>query len=150
MTVLAWDGITLAADKRAVMDGLTRTTTKIFRINGCLVGYSGESAFGEAMLDWFRRGEKPDDFPDSQRDMNTWAGLLVIREDGKIQRYEQAPYPITFEDSQIAVGSGRDYALAAMYCGRNAHDAVLIACEFDNGCGNGVDTLRLDGCDCPF
>lgn len=143
MTVIAWDGKTLAADKRACIGSMIRTTTKIFRVGDCLVGYSGEACFGEQMVAWFKAGAKVDDFPAAQRDKDDWCGLLVIHPDGKIAKYERTPYPLCFEDGQFAFGSGRDYALAAMYCGKTAAEAVEVTCALDNGCGNGVDTLEL-------
>ena len=67
MTVLAWDGHTLAADKRAVMGTMILTTTKIFRVGDALVGYAGDACFGEEMVAWFKRGAKPEDFPSSRK-----------------------------------------------------------------------------------
>lgn len=144
MTCIAWDGKTLAADKRACIGTMIRTTTKIFKVNGCLTGYSGDASFGEQVLAWFKAGEKVEDFPHHQRDKDDWAGLLVIRPDGTIQKYERTPYPLTFEDKLFAFGCGRDFALAAMYCGKTALEAVELTCLLDNGCGNGIDTLTLD------
>lgn len=144
MTVIAWDGVTLAADKRACLGSFMRSTTKIHRVNGCLVGTSGEACFGEQMIAWFRAGEKAEDFPASQRDKDDYANLLVIRPSGQIQRYERTPYPICFDDAHHAIGSGRDFAMAAMLCGKNAAEAVAIACELACDCGGGVDTLRLE------
>jgi ATP-dependent protease HslVU (ClpYQ) peptidase subunit len=143
MTVIAWDGYTLAADKRATNGSLIRTTTKIFRIHSCLVGYAGEATFGEQMIAWFQAGEKAEDFPKEQRDKDDWAPLLVIRENGKIHKYERTPHPLKYQDKQFAIGSGRDFALAAMACGKTASEAVEVASMFDSNCGNGVDTLRL-------
>lgn len=143
MTVVAWDGKTLAADKRACNGTLYRTVTKIFRVGQCLVGYAGDPAFGEAMRAWIAAGEKLKDFPDCQRDKDDWTGTLVIRPNGTIQKYERTPYPITFEDQHHAIGCGRDFALAAMYLGKTAREAVEVAIALDSGCGNGVDTLEF-------
>jgi len=144
MTVIAWDGTTLAADKRACNGSLIGTVTKIFRIRDCLVGYSGDAAFGEQMRAWFAAGEHAADFPSGQRDKDDYAVLLVIRPDGKVQRFERTPHPITFEDRCAATGSGRDFAIAAMHLGFNAARAVEVASQLTCDCGNGVDTLRLD------
>lgn len=146
MTIIAWDGKTLAADKRACHGTLIRTTTKIFKVNGCLVGYAGDAAFGEELLAWFKDGEQIDKFPIGQRDKDDWAGMLVIRPDGAIQKYERTPHPLTFtdEDGFYVLGSGRDFAIAAMACGKNAIEAVELTCRFDNGCGNGIDWLRFN------
>ena len=144
MTVIAFDGTTLAADKRATMGSTICTTTKIFRINECLVGLAGEISFGEQVLSWFKDGRYPDKFPPSQRDKDDWAPLLVVYPLGLVQIYERTPFPVTYEDKMIAIGRGRDYALAAMHCGKTAAEAVALTCLLDSSCGNGVDTLRLD------
>jgi hypothetical protein len=144
MSVIAWDGKTLAADKRAGNGTLYRTVTKIFRVGNCLIGYAGDPAFGEAMRAWIQAGEKIEDFPASQRDKDDWAGTLVIRQSGLIQKYERAPYPITFEDRHHAIGCGRDFALAAMHLGKTAREAVEVAIALDSGCGNGIDTLTFE------
>lgn len=144
MSVIVWDGKTLAADKRACNGSLIRTTTKIFKVRGCLVGYTGGSCFGEQVLDWFKEGAQPEKYPESQRDKDDWSGLLVIRPSKEINMYERTPYPIKYEDEIFACGSGRDFALGAMFCGKTAAEAVAIACQLDNGCGNGIDTLEFD------
>lgn len=76
MTTIAWDGATLAADKRAVNNGLFRTTTKIFRVNDRLFGFCGDAAYGNQMLQWIRDGQKVEDFPKEQRDADTWTTTL--------------------------------------------------------------------------
>jgi ATP-dependent protease HslVU (ClpYQ) peptidase subunit len=47
-------------------------------------------------------------------------------------------------ESFHALGSGRDFALAAMYLGKNAREAVEIAMEFDLETGKGVDCLEVE------
>lgn len=144
MTVIAWDGQTLAADKRASVGNVVRTCTKIFRHNGELFGYAGMAAFGEQLLTWYKNGADPKDYPPSQRDKDDYAELLVIKADGIIQKFERTPYPISYQDKTFAIGSGRDFALAAMALGCNATAAVELTCTLDTGCGSGVDTLTLD------
>ena len=141
MSVIAWDGKTLAADKRACLWTLIATTTKIFKACGALVAYSGDACFGEEMLAWFKDGSDPLKFPPLQRDKDDWSGLLVVWDSGEIWKYERSPYPLKFPKQLFAIGSGRDFALAAMYLGKTAEEAVEVACVFDSGCGNGVDIL---------
>ena len=152
MTVLAWDGTTLAADKRAIIGRLQRTTRKIYSVcvapggvPPVLVGYAGDASDGDECLAWFRAGAKPDDFPPPLRTKEDWSGLLVIWGGGEIWRYESSPYPVQFEPQIFASGSGRDFALAAMHCGKTAAEAVEIASFFDPNCGNGVDVLTHAG-----
>lgn len=144
MTVIAWDGKSLAGDKRAVVGGgLIRTTTKIFSVlHGlALAGYAGDADAGEEMLAWFEDGYQPAKFPASQRDRDNWSGLLVVWGDGRIWKFERSPYPIKFPPQHFAIGSGRDFALMAMHLGKTAREAVKLASIFDSGCGNGVDEL---------
>lgn len=43
----------------------------------------------------------------------------------------------------FAIGSGCDFATAAMYLGRSAEQAVRIACSFLNNCGGEIQTISL-------
>lgn len=80
MSVIAWDGNTLAADKRASSGTLICTTTKIFRLDdNTFCGYTGNQDFGEQMVAWYKAGAKAEDFPASQRDKDDWARLIVVR-----------------------------------------------------------------------
>jgi hypothetical protein len=68
----------------------------------------------------------------------------VIEADRSISFYERSPYPLRFEGIIFAIGSGRDFATAAMHLGHSASVAVSTACILDSACGNGIDTLTLD------
>jgi ATP-dependent protease HslVU (ClpYQ) peptidase subunit len=144
VTVIAWDGKTLAGDKLTSFGGMHATTTKVHRINGCLVGGSGNSAQIQEMLAWLRAGADVDKFPSSQRCDRDCATILVIHPDGQVRQYEHTPYPLVIHNTRWAIGSGRDFALAAMHLGQDAVKAVELACVLDTGCGNGVDSLTLD------
>jgi 20S proteasome alpha/beta subunit len=143
MTVIAWDGKTLAADKRVSQCGIARTTTKIFRIGELLAGSSGVTNEGAEIIEWVRRGRNPEDFPAHFRGEKSECQVLVV-ENGICKSYDGSPYAVVYEDSFYATGSGRDYAMAAMACGKSAAEAVGIACRFETGCGNGVDVLEAE------
>lgn len=146
MTVIAWDGKTLAGDKRTNFGGLHATTTKVHRLpGGALVGCAGNAAQIGEMIHWLGAGADPDKMPAVQRDPKECVSALVISPDGKVLQYENTPHPIRIENGQWAIGSGRDFALAAMLLGRDAIDAVKVSIAFDGGCGNGIDALTLDG-----
>lgn len=142
MTVIAWDGTTLAADKRVVYVGMPRTVTKIFRVANALVGIAGDGAQGMDMVRWIECGSDREKFPAAQRDKEQWATVVVVNGAG-LWLYERTPEAMRIEDSFYATGSGRDYAMAAMHFGKSAREAVEIACLFDVNCGNGIDELRL-------
>jgi len=142
MTTIAWDGKTLAADKRSTSAGLARTVTKIFRHEGKLLGISGSFDYGMQVVEWFKAGAEPEKFPACQLDKDDWSTLVVIDASG-VGVYERGPFLLRNEDPSWATGSGRDYAMAAMHCGKSAAEAVAVAAAFDVGTGNGIDTLEL-------
>lgn len=144
MTILAFDGRTLAADRQSTDLGLKRTVTKIQRgPAGSLLGGSGDSAMCEALRVWYATGADPAAYPDKSKVAN----LLVITATGQIQLYDNGPVPTVFLDKCAAFGSGRDFAEAAMYLGKTAAEAVGVACHFDSSCGMGIDVLHLDSSD---
>lgn len=142
MTIIAWDGKTLAADKAASNCGYLRTVTKIFRVPSGLVGFAGDGSKVLALLEWFRAGCDPAAYPDFQA-ADDAVGCLHIGMDGRAAGYSHTPCPEFHEDTFDAIGSGRDYALAAMYLGHTARRAVEVASALDNSCGKGIDTLEL-------
>jgi 20S proteasome alpha/beta subunit len=143
VTCIVWDGKTLAADKRCSYGGMICTVTKIFRVDDLLVGGAGDFPFVLAMVDWVRRGRHADDFPVMQSSKEDWQPLLVIESDGRQFIYERTPYPIHYEQKCMVIGSGREYARAALYMGATAAEAVAVASALDVNCGNGIDTLEL-------
>jgi hypothetical protein len=116
--------------------------TKIFRVPDGLVGFAGDGSRALALLEWFRAGRKVADYPDFQKGDDA-VGCLFVDLDGIPWGYHHTAYPERHEDRFDAIGSGRDYALAAMYLGHPAEKAVEVACALDNGCGNGIDVLEL-------
>lgn len=145
MTVVVWDGKKLAADKMVVSGDLRRTITKIRKIRGHLCAISGDFDRGQEILEWFARGAKPEDCPAFQKDNNDWVGLLVITPDKRVLKYERSPYPMDMTESgRHAIGSGRDFAYAALHLGEDAEGAVRVASELCPTCGHGVDVLTLE------
>ncbi len=146
MTIIVWDGETLAADKQATHSDLVRKVTKIRRIRGHLVGVSGDWDRAQEVFDWFEQGAEPEKMPAFQKVMDDFVGMLVITPDKRILKYERSHVPMDFsEEDWFCMGSGRDYAYGALYMGANAASAVMAASAFSSSCGQGVDTLKLEG-----
>lgn len=142
MTVIAWDGHTLASDKQCSSGGLAGTVTKIHRVPQGLLGISGDYARIGTVLAWFNeRDGAPKYAPKFQQDEETYVHLVLIRHDCTIWKYEHSCHPFLVEDKKFAIGSGRPYALAAMECGLSSVEAVKLACKFDIYCGKGYDVL---------
>lgn len=143
MTVIVYDGKVLAADKQSTNAGLKRRVTKIRKIYDCLYAVTGDWDRAQALFDWVQKGKPPEGWPESQKSNDDWVGLLEIRPDGSAWKYERVPVPMKIEDLPFAMGSGRDFAYGALSMGADAVTAVRIACDHDNGCGMGVDTLKI-------
>lgn len=149
MTVIAWDGQTLAADRRSVRHNTIHSLDKIKRIElqgrVYLIGASGDADVAEALKHWFESGYFSKDFPESAKGESLKSTLIAVPDDGSIMIFERTPYPIKYPPQRFAIGSGADFAIAAMYVGKTAEDAVDVACQFDAFCGEGVTMLRHKG-----
>lgn len=143
MTVVAFDGKTLAADGMAVSGGgIARRVTKIERHKDMLLAVTGGLDIAAELREWFKAGADPRDFPPRARDGE--ATLIVFDGDG-IKTYVSGPFPMRIHATKCAFGSGRDYAEAAMFLGCDAAKAVEVASHFQTDCGMGVDVLEWSG-----
>ncbi|MBB3176252.1 hypothetical protein [Variovorax sp. Sphag1AA] len=143
MTVIAWDGCTLAADKRATDHrGRVSTVTKIMRAPcGALLAGSGKADTINELREWWLAGATPEAFPQSARASE--AELWAIRPDGSLVQYVSGPYPVPLDDSTMVAGSGGEVARGVLHMGGNARQAVEAACMYRGDCGNGIDVLEL-------
>lgn len=143
MTVIAWDGKTLAADKLATYGSMSITITKLHRVPQGIVGIHGGSAHGIAIVNWMRDGATRSKFPKPES-ADVAGNMLLITKSGKAFHMEgvNGPQFMRVEDKCVAYGSGADFARAAMAIGLDASAAVGIASRFNVYCGNGIDTLE--------
>lgn len=145
MTIVVWDGKTLAADKQATHSDLVRKVTKVRRIREHLVAVSGDWDRAQELFKWFELGADETKYPEFQKTDNDFVGMLVITPDKRILKYERSPVPMDFsEEDWFCMGSGRDYAYGALYMGAGAAIAVMAACAFASTCGLGVDELKFE------
>jgi 20S proteasome alpha/beta subunit len=143
MSIVAWDGKTVAADKRACIADAAMTTTKIWKMDdGLIVATTGDLSFGIAMLQWFNNGEEEKDWPPFQS-TDDWARLIIFDPLTRPYCYERQPVRQVVEDPFMAWGCGREFALGAMAMGATAREAVEVACRFNVYCGNGIDAFDL-------
>lgn len=140
MTVVAWDGRTLAADRMANYNGHARSATMVFRLDPQnLVGICGKASVATEILAWLRGARDPEQFP---RDPDTM--VFMVHNTGRMVCYEGGPFPVPVTEGYFAMGAGRDYALAALHLGYDARRAVEVACALDIYCGMGIDTLSFE------
>ena len=138
MSIVAWDGKILAADKLVVSGELRSSGTKIVRLEtGEILAWTGECGGGMALVHWFKHGRLKEDWPEMQKTPD-WTRLIVADE-SIAYFYEREPFPQIVADPFMAWGNGRDYAIGAMAMGADAKQAVEVANRFCISCGGGVD-----------
>lgn len=151
MSVVAWDGEMLAADKQATTGDSAVTVTKLFEVftgggpdqplTKYVVAFTGHAAQMIPLLHWFASGANPDAWPKFQSE-DDWTRMLVLHPGTRqVQMYERWPHPVVIEDVPCAWGSGRDVALGAMLAGADAREAVEITAAVNVYCGRGVDVF---------
>lgn len=153
MTTIAYRDGVMAADTQMTSSESTRMghCTKVWKIKGYLVGFAGTQRLVREAKDFLENNLKSGEplpripfFAQEEKDQSTngvW-GFVVCPQRG-IFRYEERGLPWEVEADYIAVGSGSDYARAAMYCGKDAIDAVAVAMHFDCGTGGEIRSVKL-------
>lgn len=153
MTTIAFDGRYLAGDSLAVDNwGLTHhRTDKVIR-SKCgkyCVGCSGDLG---GIVKWQREIENLAlgdviryGVPDFDSEKNNMVVMVCYRDDrGRAEAWTTSNgtfFKVT--RGFHALGSGRDYALAAMHLGKSADEAVEVASAFDNNTNNIVTVLEV-------
>lgn len=146
MTTIAFDGRFLAADRLATDNwGLKEEVSKIILGTGWVAGVAGATdqqirwtravenkSFEEALLIGYPDYKKTDDDP----------AILIVSTLGEVFKHTCGVFAPCVRD-KMAIGSGRDYALAAMYCGKTAKGSIHVASQFDVYTGYDVDQVEV-------
>lgn len=127
---------------------------KVRKINGCLVGGAGRLASVLQFFTWFQewsdaqqvQGDAPHVkvFVPEGIDDEDFNGLVVFA-DEVVFFYEggKKSYELTGQN-YFAIGSGADFALAAMDAGASADEAIAVAINRDVYSGGEIFTEELD------
>lgn len=147
MTTIAFDGQTIAADTmNQDGHGLKDYASKLMIGTNLIVGGAGQS---HQIRNWWRKvktmtvGELLEyGYPDFHHEDDNPAILLVDAATLKCYKLGGSMFELCSRGFH-AVGSGRDYALAALHMGRSARQAVQVAMEFDTGTGGKIEVVKL-------
>lgn len=142
MSTIAWDGKTLAGDRLGVRgEGLRFEVVKVFALsNGSLYGGVGKHDNVLQVLWWLENGGEPPNLGSEA----SFSGLVVMPEK-KVHLFDELLVPKPVLESFFAIGSGRDFAIAAMALGQTAAQAIELAMRYDIYTGIGVDVVSLGG-----
>jgi hypothetical protein len=142
VTTIAWDGRTIAADRRTAKG---MSVGKLFRLkDGSIVAGAGFHDQVVEIVAWIKGGcreSKRPALPDSDPESSD---LLIACPDGTAY-WLTWPYlrRVKVIEGFAAVGSGAEYAIGALEMGASAAQAVEIAARHDDATGNGVDVLSV-------
>lgn len=141
VTTIAYRDGVLAADSLATI-GDTKahgSYQKIRRIGDYMVGAAGSVAASEEFINWLLKHGDDDDLPPKGQ-----YSALVIDAKGRVREIESGSIlPVPRNAKFYSIGSGAPYALAAMYAGASAAEAVKIAAKIDTSTGLPVKILVL-------
>lgn len=144
MTVIVWDGQTLATDGAASDDACMWEAEKAWRLDsGEVVSGAGQVQTILEMRHWYTNGADRKRFPMSQLGRN-FCHFLVVRQGG-LYRYEQGPLPIFHGRRKCAFGEGKDFAYGALGMGADAATAAKIAIRYSPFCGMDVQLYTFAG-----
>lgn len=145
MTTVAYDGVTLAADRAAWSAGMKYRVRKVHKIKATdgrqyLVACCGDGHFAQALLCWMRGGPHPGSYPSTDNIVIA----VVIDEKRRIWRMESAAlrYGRVLERVH-ACGGGQDFAIGALEAGATAVQAIRIAIKRSDMAGLGVDSVTF-------
>lgn len=157
MTVIAWDGKTLASDScMSTNSGFYKgSVKKLFRLkSGGMLGCAGDADF-RSMISLFDNIKDEGDLPTRQEiealrldgqyllilpDRSAWVIETGFDDDTKIW-YAQV---IRANGKFTSVGHGEDFANTAMHLGKNATEAVKEACKWSLACRLPVQQMKLE------
>lgn len=138
MTVICWDGHTLAADSALTVAGVRLSCEKLQRFpDGSLYGAAGDGDDPARLAKYLKAGSigrKP-------RCISVQA--LHILPDGKVDLYNGSTEPERLTSPYAALGADNKYAMAILWNGGDAIRACEAAIALGRHCTAPVTSLRL-------
>lgn len=151
MTVIVWDGRSLAADRLMTCGSQAREARKLFvherGTDGRLfaIAICGTLPGGLLLRDWYLAGADPEKFPAAQAtDDGGWLIVWDPHSTPELVEYARLPVAMPVIDPRESWGSGADFALGAMAMGADARRAAEVACELCVHCGKGIDVVTRE------
>jgi hypothetical protein len=126
----------IAADSMVSGDDSFYLVEKLRRGKDCVYGACGE---WEKILKFYQVLESGGDL-----DSDTDVTVLELRHDG-IYIYESTIIPARIKNDFWAIGTGANFAIAAMHMGASPRDAVAISCMYDTTYHEPIDEVKLMG-----
>ena len=141
MTTIAWDGVCLAADRLSTYGNTKVFAHKIHRLGEFYGAGAGTVHEIFEVQEWIRGGCDPEQRPTLEEGC---AVLLVHVKSGRAYcAVGRRPYLARVHAKHTAIGSGSEFAMAAMDFGKSAVEAIRYASKRDVNTGLGVDSFAV-------
>ena len=137
MTTIVCNREGMAADKRITGVPMFRTT-KLFKVNGAVLGIAGNAEQARRFIEWRRTPESKPSFVDSCS-----IEVLELSADGQLTWWGSEMVGVPIEDAFYAIGSGAAVALGALSMGATLKQAIGIAAKWDSATGSEIQTMVL-------
>lgn len=116
---------------------VSRSERKIYRMNGCLLGFAGETCNQWMFLRWFETHDL-----DNRPKLGEHFSAVVMGPKGLFKYWDDC-IPIQMEDEYATAGSGWTFAMSALKLGKTPIEAVRHAMEMDVATGGRVRCQHL-------
>ena len=148
MTVIAWDGKSVAADSLATFGGYRSPlwAQKITRRDDFVYGITGFFGWFDAWIEWHRAGADPQRIPAASVPMDRCGNFLIFTRDSAFCCSAQMPY-LQRTGAPDAWGDGCEYAIGAMLAGASAQRAAEVAISSSSSCDGPVCAIDLSDLD---
>lgn len=152
MTTIAVDkDLVMAADTQASVGGrrVQHPVNKIFQVHGYTIGVAGRYSEALAFIEYLEEALERSriqqltyiSIPEAAMEEFDNFHAIMLTPDGQLFEFEDSRFSVPVE-APHAIGSGSDYALAALECGCNAEEAVRVAIKFDVYSGGDVTVVK--------
>lgn len=112
--------------------------TKVFEIPDEFIGGAGESEGILLFFEWYMNGCTGKQTYKIMVDCDF--DIIILHKDGTLEAWYPSGVSEIIHEKFYAIGSGTKCALAAMYCGKSAKDAIEITKKIDPHTGGRVRT----------
>lgn len=140
MTTCTWDGKRLSADTRSVTGTVIDQgpCQKIFQRKGVFCAVAGDIAEALPVVNYLLGKEK------EPPEINGSCFQIILVSGTRAEYYysDLKPAPLA---TPFAIGSGAEFAMAAMLCGKSGRKAIRVAAKLDNNTSvdYGIRSFRI-------
>ena len=146
MSVIAWDGLSLATDKMVSEDGMHWIQRKVWKTDSPVGAVSGVGLLDDilALRAWYLGGQKEADYPDVKSSRSLL--VVIVKEDVQVLAWGASGprAPREYDGMQkLAWGSAAPLALGAMLAGATAKEAVDICIDRSPNAGYQAEVVQV-------